>query len=119
MDGGTTLGSNGPIAQWDDEGCAFILDNDDGSPMPRKFFCGAERRAGSPYCAHHHALCHVAEGSVDARRQLRTTEALATAVGGRRGRSSRNPPERFLRRLENLARGVSRPKCSCIVLGEK
>jgi hypothetical protein len=93
-----------------DGGCAFILD--------AGASCGGTRQPGSPYCEHHHALCHVAGGSPGERRRLRETEALARAVGGRRGRSARTPPERVLRRLENLARAFARPDRSCIVLKE-
>jgi len=91
----------------EDEGCAFILDGG-GS-------CGEKLRRGSVYCVHHHALCHVAEGSSGEQRRLKETEALASAVGGRRGRSARVPPDRFLRRLENVTRDLARPKCSRIV----
>ena len=111
MDGGgfRARGSSGHEAQ--DEGCAFILDGG-GS-------CGDPRRQGSVYCAHHHALCHVPEGSSDEQRRLKETEALASAVGGRRGRPARVPPDRFLRRLENVARGLARPKRSRNVRGDK
>jgi hypothetical protein len=104
-DFGTRLGTQ------DDNGCAFILD--DGRA------CGADRRTGSAYCAEHHALCHVVEGSPGERRRLRETEALALAVGGRQGRPARSPPDRFLRRLENVARVFSRPKCSRIVRSDE
>ena len=90
-----------------EDGCAFL--RDDGTA------CGAKRRSGSPYCPEHHALCHVAGGSFGESRRLREAEALASAVGGRRGRPARVPPERFLRRLEQVARAFARPKCSCIV----
>lgn len=89
------------------EGCAFILDNG-GS-------CGAECRPGSPYCAQHHSLCHVREGSTGERRRLNESEALATAVGGRQPRRARLPSNRFLDRLERLVRGLPRPNCSRIV----
>jgi hypothetical protein len=107
VDGGGFRARGGRSREAEDEGCAFILDSG-GS-------CGEKRRHGSVYCAHHHALCHVPEGSSDERRRLKETEALASAVGGRRGRSARVPPDRFLRRLENVARGFVRPKCSRIV----
>jgi len=55
------------------------------------------------------------EGSSGERRRLKETEALASAVGGRRGRSARVPPDRFLRRLENVTRGLARSQCSRIV----
>ena len=107
MDGGGFRMPGGRVSEAEDEGCAFILDGG-GS-------CGEKRRRGSVYCAHHHALCHVPEGSSGQRRQLKETEALASAVGGRRGRTARVPPDRFLRRLENVTRGLARPKCSRIV----
>jgi hypothetical protein len=95
------------INRGDDEGCAYILDGGG--------TCGAVLRPGSPYCAVHHALCHVPEGSSGERRRLREAEALACAVGGKQGGAGRAPPDRFLRRLENVARGFTRPSCSRIV----
>jgi hypothetical protein len=91
----------------EDEGCAY--------PLDAGGRCGAFRQGRSSYCAHHHALCHLPETSRRGRRKLRETEALATAVGGRQGRPRRLPPDPLLRRLENTARGFSRPKCSRIV----
>lgn len=93
-----------------DGGCAFILD--------REGACGEPQRPGSSYCARHHALCHISEGSSGERQRLKEAEALASAVGGRRGRAARTPPDRFLRRLEKIARGFARPDCSRIVRGE-
>jgi hypothetical protein len=109
VDGGgfRAFGTRGSEAE--DEGCAFILDGGGR--------CGDLRRRGSVYCAHHHAACHVSGGSSGERRRLKETEALASAVGGRRGKSARAPSEHFLRRLENVARGLARPKCSRIVRG--
>src|SRR5258708_7818675 len=92
------------------DGCAFILDCGES--------CGAEPRAGSPYCRTHHALCRLPGGSARERRRLGEAEALAAAVGGRLGRPERLPPDPFLRRLENIARGFSRPICSRIVHGD-
>lgn len=94
-----------------DEGCAFILEEGG--------CCGAERREKSPYCLHHHALCHAPEQSRRGRRRLKEAEALATAVGGRTGRLWRLPPDPLLRRLENVARGFVRPKCSRFVREEE
>lgn len=91
----------------EDEGCAFILD--EGGR------CGAGRREGSPYCAHHHTICHLSKESQGGRRRLRETEALASAVGGRAARRDRLPSDHFLRRLENIARGFARPNRSCFV----
>jgi hypothetical protein len=84
------------IGEGDSDGCAFIIDD--------KEVCGAERRAGSPYCTRHHALCRIAVGTAREGRHLREAEALATAVGGRQGRAFRSPPDRLLRRFENLTR---------------
>jgi hypothetical protein len=92
------------------EGCAFILDNGG--------TCGAEPRPGSSYCRTHHALCRLPGGSARERRRLGEAEALATAVGGRQGGRDRLPPDPFLRRLENIARGFSRPHRSRIVHGD-
>jgi hypothetical protein len=94
-----------------DDGCAYILDErcDQGGSVIR---CGARCRAGSSYCPTHHALCHLASGSAAERRLLRRAEALADAVGGKRGRPSAAPPERFLRRLDYAVRALSRPNRS-------
>jgi hypothetical protein len=107
VDGGgfRAFGGKGKAAE--DEGCAFILDGGGR--------CDGPRRQGSVYCEHHHALCHISGGSSGERRRLKETEALASAVGGRRGKSMRVPSDRFLRRLESVTRGLVRPKCSCIV----
>jgi hypothetical protein len=109
MDGGA-FPMSGKRLDDGDSGCAFILDG--GAS------CGATLRAGSSYCAHHHALCHLRGGGAGERRRLGEAEALAAAVGGRRGRRTRVPPDPFLRRLENVARGFLRPTCSRIVQGE-
>ncbi|HZK91149.1 MAG TPA: hypothetical protein VFC56_13470 [Stellaceae bacterium] len=111
MDGGVSREFRFRMVDDEAEGCAYIVDG--------RTICGTVRRPGSSYCAQHHALCHVADGSFWDRRRLKEEEALAAAVGGRRGRPARLPPERFLNRLENIARGVSRPKRSCIVPGGK
>lgn len=111
MDGGASRELEASIREESKEdGCAYILDE--------KATCGGARKPGSSYCERHHALCHLAGGSSKERRRLNEEEALAVAVGGKRGRPARNPPERFLRWLENVARGFPRPKCSCIVPGE-
>jgi hypothetical protein len=39
--------------------------------------CGAPRKAASPYCPKHHALCHVAHGSEAEADRLREVEAIA------------------------------------------
>jgi hypothetical protein len=110
VDGGGSLVFGNRVAGEGEGGCAYILDGGGR--------CGGRRRDKSPYCDHHHGLCHVAEGSAKERRRLREAEALASAVGGRRGRPARVPPERFLRRLENVSRGFTRSVCSCIVHGD-
>ena len=118
MDGGGAPAHQAIIAAAGD-GCAFIP-NVDGAirRLKPRTYCGASRRPGSPYCQRHHVLCHVAGGSSGERRRLRETEALATAVGGTRGGpAERIPPDRFLRRLEEIARAFSRPERSGIVLG--
>jgi hypothetical protein len=91
----------------DDSGCAYILDEADGRRS-----CGARCRGASSYCPTHHALCHVSYGSEAEADRLREVEALAKAVGGRRSRDTLRPSRVFLRRLEQAARGFSRPNCS-------
>jgi hypothetical protein len=94
----------------DDPGCAYLLDEGDGRRI-----CGAVRKtsplrkAVSPYCPEHHALCHVAYGSEAEANRLAEVEAIAKAVGGRRSRYAVGPSGRFLKRLEQTARGFSRP----------
>jgi hypothetical protein len=94
---------SGPMAPWEteevDQGCSYILD-DCGVGQA----CGAARRHASPYCPTHHALCHVAYGSPAEAVHLRTVEALASAVGGRRSRQGGEPSRSFLKRLERAAR---------------
>lgn len=86
----------------DRSGCRYILDGD---ARPR--CCGVGRRPGSSYCPEHHALCHLAGGTVAEAKRLREVEALATAVGGRRGSDGAGPPRRFLRKLEQAIRAFS------------
>lgn len=89
-----------------EHGCAFVLDNlDPGATEAR--FCDAPRRPGSAYCPPHHADCHLANGSAAERQQFREIEALAEAVGGKRGRAAQHPPLAVLRRLERIARALS------------
>jgi hypothetical protein len=96
------------IAEWDrprnglegeDEGCCYICD--DGTA------CGTVRQTGSSYCAAHHALCHIANGSSEAGRVRREVAALAKAVGGRQGGRERRPPDHFLKKLERVTRRFS------------
>src|SRR5580692_6546459 len=107
MDGGAWHGLDRKIGGADDDGCAFMIDD--------RQVCGAERRRGSTYCTHHHVLCHIAGGTARERYRLREAEALASAVGGRQGRAFRTPPDRVLRRLENLTRVFLRSNRSCFV----
>jgi hypothetical protein len=111
VDGGGSRAFGNEVRAVEDEGCAFILD---GGAV-----CREVGRPGSAYCEAHHRLCHLPGGSAGERRKLRETEVLAAAVGGRRGRPARTPPDRFLRRLEAVARGLARPKCSRIVRKEQ
>jgi hypothetical protein len=111
VDGGSRGAFDATVDHGDGhDGCAFFIS------AHRQ--CGVERRPGSSYCAAHHALCHIAEGSLGESRQFRATEALAKAVGGKNGSRARRPPEQFLRWLENLTRVFLRPKRSCIVRGD-
>ena len=85
--------------------CAYVVDG--GSGAARARFCTAPRQPGSAYCRQHHAECHLTGGSTAEKRRLREIEALATAVGGRRGRAASRPPAQLLRRLERLTRPFS------------
>jgi|SRR5690348_1347222 hypothetical protein len=93
-----------PLVPWETQenepGCAYLLDEHGGVDRA----CGAPRRQASPYCPTHHALCHVAEGSLAEADHLRQVEALATVVGGRRSREDGGPSRRFLKRLERRSR---------------
>jgi hypothetical protein len=89
----------------DDTGCAYILECDSQT-------CGAPRQEASSYCPEHHAHCHVANGSAAEAARLREVEAIAKAIGGRRGRRSVGPSRQFLRRVEHALRGFSRPNRS-------
>ena len=112
---GTPYGAELPThAQPEPEGgCAFILDADTKATGGRTR-CSAPRRPGSVYC--HHALCYLPFSSLAERRKLKEIEALAEAVGGRSGRPARQPPPRFMRRMDQISRAALRPKCSRIVL---
>jgi hypothetical protein len=96
-----------------DLGCAYLLDGAGG----RAGRCGCERRPGSSYCVEHHALCHLPRGSAAERRELEQVEALATIVGGRQGRPSRDSPPAVLHRLDRLSRLFLRPHRSRNVPG--
>ena len=91
----------------DESGCLYLLDECDGRRS-----CGAPRRAVSPYCSEHHALCHAAYGSEAEAARLSEVEAIAKVVGGRRSRDTVGPSRRFLKRVEKAARGFSRAGCS-------
>ncbi len=93
------------------EGCAFVLD-DVGHGQAAPDVCGAPRQPGSAYCPRHHARCHLADGSAAARQWQRESDALAAAVGGKRGDVARQPSLQSLRRLERAARVASRPNRS-------
>jgi hypothetical protein len=95
--------------------CAFVLDRDTGSAAGQSR-CGAPRRLGSVYCHEHHALCYLPSRSLAEQRKLREIDALAEAVGGRSGRPARQPPPRFMRRMNQISRTALRPKCSRNVL---
>jgi hypothetical protein len=82
-----------------DPGCAYLL----GENAERRR-CDAPRRPGSPYCLDHHSLCHVRCGTTEEVERLREVEALANAVGGRKGGNAGGPSRRFLRRLEHAVR---------------
>jgi len=88
--------------QQDDPGCAYILAEGDRPPI-----CGAPCREASSYCSEHHVLCHVAYGSAAEADRLREVEAIAKAIGGRRGRGGDGPSRRFIRRVERVARRLS------------
>ena len=91
--------SAAPLDAFEDEdGCAYILGASASNRM-----CGAPRRPESAYCPQHHALCHLACGSAAEADRLREVEALASAVGGRRGRNRGGPSRQFLRRIEHAA----------------
>jgi hypothetical protein len=94
-----------------DCGCAFVVEAGNPGPDGGKF-CNAPRAPASAYCPRHHALCHLPKGSAAEQRQLCEIEALAQAVGGRRGRETQQPPDRVLRRLNRIAQAFSRLNCS-------
>jgi hypothetical protein len=96
-----------------DLGCAYLFDGAGG----RAIRCGCERQPGSSYCGEHHALCHLPPGSAAERREIERVEALATIVGGRGSRPSRDPPPAVLRRLDRLSRLFLRPHRSRNVPG--
>jgi hypothetical protein len=91
----------------DDPGCAYVVE-----VLGERRTCGAPRRLTSSYCPRHHALCYLVSGSKAEDRRLQEVEALASAVGGRRGRQSVGPSRQFLERLEHAVRGNSCPKRS-------
>jgi hypothetical protein len=105
--------SSMPVGWEDDQGetgCAYLLGDCDGRRIcgaPRKAV-SPSRKALSPYCPEHHALCHAAYGSEAEAGRLREVEAIAKVVGGRRSRDTAGPSRGFLRRLEEAARGSLR-----------
>src|SRR4051794_33883560 len=98
-----------------EDGCAFVLDRD-ANAAAEQLRCGAPRRLGSVYCHEHHALCYLPSRSLAERRKLREIDARAEAVGGRSGRPARQPPPRFMRRMNQISRAALRPISSRIVL---
>src|SRR5690242_7621585 len=86
------------------DGCAYVVD---AAASPATRFCNARRRPGSAYCPEHHTVCYLASGSTGERGRLREIEALASAVGGKRGRAAPEPPAPLLRRLERTASAAS------------
>jgi hypothetical protein len=99
-----------PVGEWAEEtaeGCVFVLD-DDNPGRAASGVCGAPRQPGSAYCPQHHARCHLADGTVAARLWQCESDALAAAVGGKRGEVARQPSPHSLRRLERAARAASR-----------
>lgn len=113
MPNGTPGGRERAAIGEEEGGCAFILEP--AGPSAGARFCNAACRPGSPYCAGHHARCHLAVGSRAERMRLREIEALADAAGGRQAGAARRPPERLLRRFDRLAAALSRPNRSCFV----
>ena len=93
----------------DEPGCSYLLDASGNNRI-----CGAPRKASplrkavSPYCPEHHALCYVAYGSKAEADRLAEVKAIAEAVGGRRSRDTAGPSPRFLKRIEQAARTSSR-----------
>ncbi|MBV9552548.1 MAG: hypothetical protein JO032_07145 [Alphaproteobacteria bacterium] len=87
--------------------CAFILDD--------RSLCGQPSRAKSAYCDRHHTLCHLTRGSRAERLRLRQDEALAEAVGGKRARSTRAPPDGYMQRMAQVERACARKNRSRIV----
>jgi hypothetical protein len=83
----------------DSAGCAYLLGAHSTAPS-----CGRPRRPRSSYCDRHHALCHVANGTVAEAARVREAEALACAVGGRQGWRLTQPSRLFLRRLQQFLR---------------
>lgn len=96
------------------DGCAFVFDRIMQMAAGRTR-CAAPLRAGSAYCEAHHALCYLPMESLAERRKLKEIEALAEAVGGKRGRPARRPPPRFLQRMNRVSRAALRPNSSCNV----
>lgn len=92
-----------------DDCCAFLIEPRPGAAGPAAAvrFCGMPCLPGSAYCPEHHVACHIAPGSHSEHRKLREIEALATAVGGKQGRVTRDPPKTLLRRLGRIERNFS------------
>jgi hypothetical protein len=87
-----------------EDGCSFLIG--DGASA---WACGVPRQSGSSFCSEHHALCHISPGSGRERQQIHEIEALANAVGGRRGHEAQQPPPRVFNRLLRVERRFLRP----------
>jgi hypothetical protein len=75
-----------PFTAWGDLGpgddcCAFIVENGHSEP------CGDACELGSPYCPRHHALTHLARGSLAEAAQIRRIDVIALLAGARIGRA--------------------------------
>jgi hypothetical protein len=79
------------------EGCRFILDGPGGKAVA----CEVPVKAGSSYCATHHAVCYLRPESESAASALQEIEEIAAAVGGRCS-VGRAPAAKFLSRLTEI-----------------
>jgi hypothetical protein len=75
-------------------GCLYILDDRRSCDCARQF-------GGSPYCAAHHALCHLAVGSRAEQSRISEIEDIGRFIGARVAKTAlRIPPTRFMRALD-------------------
>ncbi len=79
-------------------GCLYLLDD-------RKA-CGCTRQSGgSSYCQSHHAICHLAPGSLMEQSRIVEIERIGQFVGARVAKKSlRIPPTRFMRAVDALGK---------------